>query len=49
MAVYQFDMTKISKEMNDAQDYTLLAELYEESAKLIRQLDKDVKGLEDGE
>ena len=48
MAVYQFDMNKISKEMNEAQDYTLLADLYEKSSKLIRQLDENIKGLEDG-
>jgi len=47
MAVYQFDMNKISKEMNEAQDYTLLADLYDKSSQLIRQLDKAVKELED--
>ena len=48
IAVYSNDMQKIAQEMQEVKDYKDLASLYEESAKLIRKLDKDTKGLEDG-
>ncbi len=48
MAIYRADQEAISKEMAEAEEYIALADLYEKSAELIRQLDKDIKGLEDG-
>ena len=48
MAIYRADQEAISKEMAEAEEYITLAGLYEKSAELIRKLDKDIKGLEDG-
>ena len=48
MAIYRADQEAISKEMSEAEEYIALADLYEKSAELIRQLDKNIKGLEDG-
>jgi len=48
MAIYRADQEAISKEMAEAEEYIALADLYEKSAELIRQLDKNIKGLEDG-
>ncbi len=48
MAIYRADQEAISKEMAEAEEYIALADLYEKSAELIRKLDKDIKGLEDG-
>lgn len=48
IAVYSNDMQKIANEMQSVTDYKDLAGLYEESAKLIRKLDKDTTGLNDG-
>ena len=47
MAIYQADQTVITKKMAEAEEYIVLADLYKESAELILQLDKDIKGLED--
>ena len=48
LAVYTFDMNKLSKAMEQAKDYDELAGIYEEAAKLIRKYASDSKGLEDG-
>ncbi len=48
MAIYQADQQVITKAMTEATEYTVLAGLYEESGRLIRKLDKNIKGLEDG-
>jgi len=48
MAIYRSDMEKISNEMQSVENYSELACLYDNSAKLIRQLENDLKDLEDG-
>ena len=48
MAIYRADQEAISKKMAEAEEYITLADLYEKSAELIRKLDKEIKGLEDG-
>ena len=48
MAVYKFDMEKIANDMQSVENYSDLADLYEKSATIIRDLEKELKALEDG-
>ncbi len=48
LAVYTFDMNKLSDEMTKADDYETLAGIYSQAAKLISKFAKDIKVLEDG-
>ncbi len=48
VAIYKADMEQISNEMQSAENYIDLAELYDRSAVIIRKLHTDMEKLENG-